>query len=323
MKAKFSAARWCAGAIFDNWGAKATALVLASIFFIVSRDDVTRAFNVPLRVTPDPDRVLLTDLPDAVAVELHGPWARINRLSAKDFGVVNLDLRSASPGPLEIEPSSIVMPQGVLFRNIVYDRVDLRFDPVIERDFPVKPEVQIEVHADYEQVSTLVRPPRIRVRGGRTALQEISSLRTETIERTGVSESVEVTKSVLLPREGVAFVGVPAGERPQVDIRLMIRPKYGERRIDVPLPVDSERFAGIPSTYPVVVRGPLPDLRRFEETASLIVAEVRMEAAPELRPPATAVVVDFKMTDQVPAEVRARLAVEPASRRFIVRPLPQ
>ncbi len=323
MGARFSPARLLVGVLLHNWGAKIAALVLALIFFIVTRDDVTRAFNLPVRVIQDPERVLLSDVPDTVTVELHGPWTRLNRLGAGDLGVVTVDLRQASPGPLEIDPASIVMPQGVLFRDIVYDRVDLRFDPVVERDFPVKPEVQIEVHADYEHVSTMVRPPRVRVRGGRTALQEISSLRTEPIERTGLTESVEVTKSVLLPRDGVDFVGVGPGERPQVDVRLLVRPKYGERRIEVPLPVDSEGLAGIPATYSVVVRGPLPDLRLFEETSSLIVAEVRMEPAPDVKPPATAVVVDFSMTDRVPAEARERLTIEPPQKRFVVRPIPQ
>ena len=321
--ARFSPTRWLRGVLFDNWGAKATALVLALVFFTVSRDDVTRSFNLPVRVIPDPERVLLSSVPDSVAVELHGPWARLNRLGAGDLGVVTIDLRGASPGPLEIDPASIVMPQGVLFRDLIYDRVDLRFDPVIERDFPVKPEVQIEVHADYEHVSTQVRPPRIRLRGGKTALQEVASLRTEPIERTGVTETVEVTKSVLLPRDGVSFVGVVAGERPQVDVRLQIRPKYGERRVEVPLPVDTDRLAGIPASLEVAVRGPLPDLRIFEESASLIVAEVRMEAAPDVKPPATAIVVSFSMTDRVPAEARQRLTIEPAQRRFVVRPIPQ
>ncbi|MCB9705830.1 MAG: hypothetical protein H6711_28460 [Myxococcales bacterium] len=323
--ARFGPLRWLSGVLLDHWGTKATALVLAVVFFMVSRDDVTREFIIPLRVMADPDRVLLSDLPETVTVELHGSWTRINRLSASDLGVATLDLQEAEPGPLEVDPASIVMPQGVLFRSIVYDRVDLRFDDVVERDFPIKPEVQVEVHADYELVSTLVDPPRIRLRGGKRALQEVSSLRTEPIERTGLTESFEVRKSVLLPREGVAFAGFGADERPEVTVRVVVRPKVGERRLEVPLPVDSERLSGIPATYSVAIRGPLPSLRHLDEAREreLVIAAVRMGDADEVKPPASVIYVDFSLTDAIDADVRARLAIEPESKRFVVRPVPQ
>lgn len=322
---RFGPLRWLGGVLLENWGTKATAIVLAIVFFMVTRDDVSREFIIPLRVIPDPDRVLLTDLPETVTVELHGSWARINRLAASDLGVSTLDLREAEPGPLEIDPAAIVMPQGVLFRNIVYDRVDLRFDPVVERDFPVKAEANVDTHADYERVSTSVDPPRVRLRGGRSALQEISTLHTEPIERTGVTASFEVTKSVLLPREGVSFAGVAPGDRPQVKVKVTVRPKYGERRIEVPLPVNADAFQGISSTFSVVLRGPLPDLRALDEAGvrDPIVARAHMDSDPSIKAPSTAIVVDFNLTDQVPDDLRASLTIEPERKRFIVRPTPQ
>ena len=97
------ALRWLYGALFDHWGAKITALVVASVFFIVTRDDVTRRFTIPLRVTDDPRRVLLTRLPETVTVELHGSWTRMNPLSSQDLGSAQLDLAGARPGPLQLD----------------------------------------------------------------------------------------------------------------------------------------------------------------------------------------------------------------------------
>src|SRR6185503_13579567 len=108
-----------------------------------------RTYNVPLRALPDPARVLTTTLPETISVEVRGPWPRVNRLQEWDFGQVFVDLSRAEPGPLEIDARSIVMPRGVVLAAIHYDRVDLRFDPVIERDLPVVPTVVGSVAADY------------------------------------------------------------------------------------------------------------------------------------------------------------------------------
>ncbi|MCA9660909.1 MAG: hypothetical protein KC486_21380 [Myxococcales bacterium] len=324
---RFGPLRWLSGLLLDHWGTKATAAVLALLFFVVTRDDVSREFTIPLRVIDDPDRLLLSDLPETVTVELHGSWARINRLSSSDLGVATLDLEEAEPGPLEIDPATIVMPQGVLFRNIVYDRVDLRFDDIDERNFPIKPEVEVDVHADYEHVSTLVDPRMIALRGGKRVLQEISSVHTEPIERTGLTDTIEVKKRLLLPRAGVEFAETNGDERPEVTVRVVVRPKLGERRIETALPVDAERLTGIPASYSVSVRGPLPDLRQLDELPprDVIVAEARMgDGADEgLRSPASVIYVDFSLTAALPAEVRGRLSLDPVSKRFVVRPIPQ
>ena len=70
----------------ENWGTKIMAFVLAVIVFIVTRDEVTRSFTIPLRVIDDRQRVLLTEPPATVEVRLRGQWANVNRLSAAALG---------------------------------------------------------------------------------------------------------------------------------------------------------------------------------------------------------------------------------------------
>ena len=66
--ARFRPFRWLGSLLFNHWGSKATALVLAIGFFITTREDVTRDFTVPVRVLEDPERVLRTSLPGNVRV---------------------------------------------------------------------------------------------------------------------------------------------------------------------------------------------------------------------------------------------------------------
>ncbi len=324
MMSRFAPLRWVSGLAVDHWGTKGTALVLAVVFFIGTRDDVTREFTIPLRVIEDRDRILLSNLPETVTVELHGSWARISRLSSKDLGEATLDLENAEPGPLEVDPATIVMPEGVLFRSVVYDRVDLRFDAVDARSVPIKPVVHVEVHADYEYVSTVVEPPTVRLRGGKRELRGIASVPTESIERTGVTGTFQVQTGLLLPRD-VSFADVPGEEVPEVTVRVVVRPKVGERRIETPLPIDTKSLGGIPASYPVTIRGPVPDLRIIDRIPErdVLAAEVRMGHDAEIESPASVIFVDFLLTDALPPESRARLSLEPKSKRFVVRPIPQ
>lgn len=91
--------RFLADLLFRHWGLKAIAFVLAAFMFVFTRDEVTRVFTVPLRVVEDPDRVLMTEIPETIQVQARGPWTRINRLQDYDFGTAVLDLERARPGP--------------------------------------------------------------------------------------------------------------------------------------------------------------------------------------------------------------------------------
>ena len=101
------------GALLDNWGTKGLAFVLALLVFVVTRDEIQRTFAVPLEVVGDPERVLMTDVPDTVHVEVRGPWTRVNQIRESELGSAGLDLRAATPGPMHLDPARIVMPEGV------------------------------------------------------------------------------------------------------------------------------------------------------------------------------------------------------------------
>lgn len=307
------------GALFDHWGTKITALVLASVFFIVTREDVTRRFTIPLKAVQDPKRVLLTKLPETVNVELHGSWARMNRLDEHALGSAQLDLSEAKPGPLQIDPASIVMPEGVIFRNMVYERVDLRFDPVIERAVLISANVRGLVHPDYEHTGTVVQPPRWRVRGGSNLVGELVSLNTDPVDVSGATSDVEAVVGVIRPREGVEFASVSPGETPKVTVAVSIRPKISERRYEVPLtwPTDQEAPFGAPAKLAASVRGPVPALRQIDAIPGAVVADLELEK-PKPDAPAGAVAIELRLSEAVPAALRASLTLEPARERVVL-----
>ncbi len=255
--------RFVSELLFRNWGLKAIAFVLAVIMLVSTRDEVTRGFTVPIKVIEDPERVLLTELPESLQVQAHGPWTRINRLQDYDFGEATLDLQKAEPGPLEIDSASIVMPSGVVLCSIVYDKVDLRFAPIIERDIEIQAIVEGEPAPDYEQVRVEVLPTRWRVRGGASFVRKVSRLTTEVLDIKGADHDVEASRALVPPEEeGVTFVGEGGGEV-QVTVRAVIQPKQTNRRVvvSVAVPEALDPTGAVPRTFEVEVRGPQPDFR--------------------------------------------------------------
>lgn len=285
------------------------ALFITVVLFVFTRDEVTRRFTVPLRVLNDPTRVLLTDLPENVAVDVRGPWTRVNRVDAADFGAAVLDLRKAQPGPLIVERAGIVMPQGVVLAGIDYDEVDLRFEPVIERDVTVVPTVVGSPAPDYQLVGVSAEPPTLRIRGGQSLVAGIAQLATEAYDLRDASEDVAVSLAIARPPEGVAIVGED-GERSHVRVVADIgpRPERALRRVVVERPPALLDRAGLPTQIEVEVRGPAPLFRSLEQ------ADVAVPVLAVARPDPDAVdraIIDIAWSPGVPPAVRAAVTLDP------------
>ena len=284
-----------AAVLFRDWGTKALALVLTVVLFVVTRNEVTRGFRVPLEATPDPQRVLMTELPTAIRVEVRGPWARVNRLHDYDLAPVQLDLRKAEPGPLEIDPASVVMPPGVVMANMEYAPVDLRFEPVIERRVPVDPVIVGEPDHDYEVVRVEVEPRQWIATGGQSAVHGLGALATTPLDIGGLDHSVVRNLALRTPPEGVSLAEESGASVPQVRVRVVVEPIEGERELQVPI-VNAKDYPGIPLSYPVRVSGSRRALRRLSDPSDTMPVagtvlesqkgglELRFDFAPELKP---------------------------------------
>lgn len=310
------------GALLDNWGTKITAIVLALVVFIVTRDEIHRTFSLPLRVIQDPDRVLMTELPETVSVEIRGPWQHLNRLDSREMGSATLDLTKAREGPLEIDRASIVMPHGVILESLNYDPVDLRFDDVIERQLTVRPDVVGSVSEDHELMSVEVEPQVWGVRGGRSVVAGLDELSTQKVDLSGIEETLETQVDVLRPGDGVFFSGVLEGASPRVTIRARVRPRSGNTELMVPVlssiaslvPELDPKRDGIPASEKVVVRGPQSALRELQGVAAPLVPEVTVERKEER----VAIELRFVWSEEVSASARSDLSFEPSLVRFTV-----
>lgn len=309
-------------ALFRDWGTKLLAIVLALVVFIVTRDEIHRTFKLPLRVIQDPDRVLLTELPETVSVEIRGPWQRLNKLGEMEMGAATLDLDEAREGPLYIDPASIVMPHGVILEKIDYDPVDLRFDPVVERPLPVVPVTEGEVPADFELVNVTATPDSWRVRGGQQVVATLDELSTTPFSLDEATTTVETEVALVRPADNVSFTGVVDGSTPKVTVRAEIRPRPGTREVTVSVLSELEAVLpgldpsqdGVPSQEKVVIRGPQWAVSRLEGVDPVLVPAVQVDRGARK----IAVELRFEWSERVPEEVRPHLSLEPSLVRFSV-----
>jgi len=315
---------WLSGIFFRNWGLKLMAVALAAVFFVLTRDEVTRTFEVPLRVVSDPQRVLLTDLPPTVTVKVRGPWTRVNRLQDLDLGTAALDLRVAEPGPLEVDQASIVMPSGVVLAEVQYPHVDLRFEPVIVRGKRVQPQVVGEPAEGYRVVSITVTPREWDVRGGRSLVQGVSQLGTELLELSGRDATFSRELVVLRPPAELELVS-DTGESARVTVRVEIEPEMETRELSVPIPVpdDLDPMGAIPESVTVQVSGPRLSFRALDAL------ELRypVDATVEPREAKTAngepvVELRFGWAEAVPTDVSSRLSIDHGVEVVVLPPPP-
>ena len=318
-------ATFAAAAVTENLGVKALALLLALIVFIVTRDEVTRSFTVPLRVIDDPQRVLLTEPPEVVEVQLRGPWANVNRLSETEVGSATLDLREVRPGPMELDPAAIVMPPGVVLDKLIYDPVDLRFEAVIERALEVTPVLVGEVDADHRLVGARVEPDHWTVRAPASEFARAAPLQTETIDIGGIAKDVEMQVELEPAPVELTLLGVRAGERPSVRLIVEVEPLPGEVELEVAtaevLREASPKLAAseLPEFERVTVRGPRVLLRALEQLEAPLVPQVEIEASGGRGAPIL-VTLRFDWSPDVPQAAVEQLTITPTLIRLRLSP---
>lgn len=299
----------------ENWGTKIMAFLLAATVFIVTRDEVTRSFTIPLRVIEDPDRVLLTDPPTTVEVRLRGPWANVNRLSADALGPATLDLREVRPGPMTLDPGSVVMPRGVVLDMLEYDPVDLRFEDVVNRGFTITPVVFGEVDEDHQLIATRVEPSSWPVRGPVSAIDAFERLQTEPIDIDGLSGDFEQRVELERLPEGLEYLQVASHERPEVRFVAEVAPIPDELELTIETAevlreaLPKADAIALPVSERISIRGPKPALRELRALDQPVVPVVEVEPLANGGP--RPITLRFEWSDEVPESTRAQLSIVP------------
>jgi len=272
------------GLVFDNFWLKLFSLVVSLGFyaFIHGAESVQRTVEVDVvRLPPPADRQLLTELPTRVAVILRGPRTQIEALRRDDLGAVQIDLRSGRGSRIELDPSSLRMPTGVVLDQMYPAFVEARWDDVVQKD------VQILVARSGDPApglmvkgAVLVEPSHLSVRGPRSILNVMQLVRTAPFEMSGLPLGVH--------QQELALDRPPSLDNGQSSVKygidtVLATVEIGRALAEREVPRLKVQVVGVvhasvqPATVTLKLRGTADDLKAIDP--ELIVVRVEPKAA--------------------------------------------
>lgn len=209
LASRFSA--FWRGALFDNVGLKVVSMIcaLAIYAFFHGAETVQRTFSVGVVSVMPPEtanRQLRTPLPTEVGVTVRGPRTELDRMTAGDLGSLKLDLRTGHESKLELDPNALSVPAGVKVEQIFPASVTVRWDDVINSKIKVQVRRTGELEPGLVVQSTIVDPEAVLVRGPRSVVDVMQSVRTIDFDISGLGEGTHKRLLALdAPPDGIVY----------------------------------------------------------------------------------------------------------------------
>ena len=181
--------------LFRNFGYKLLALGVALLLWGVSHgtSPIEKGFDVQLVQLGVPDDLVVTDQStDAVNIRVKGSRAALRSLSVADIEYV-VDLSGAKPGVTEheVDAESVKLPRGAQIVSRSPSSIDFTLEPRGTKAVKVRVDLAGEPAPGFAVASVEIEPLRVRITGPRSEVLRLSEVVTETIDLSGVDETLE------------------------------------------------------------------------------------------------------------------------------------
>ncbi|MCC6639951.1 MAG: hypothetical protein IT386_02170, partial [Deltaproteobacteria bacterium] len=176
-------------------GLQVLAVVIALFLWWVAHgsSSVERGYDLPLTVRGVPDELVVTEQSgDVVNIRVLGSPAVLRSLDPERLEYV-VDAAGARPGvaDFEIDTSHLDLPRGARIVSRSPARIALTLERRASKAVPVRADVEGIPAAGYVIEKVEVDPPRVRVSGARSEVLRLGAAVTETIDVSGIDQSVE------------------------------------------------------------------------------------------------------------------------------------
>ncbi len=202
-------------------------VVLAVVlwFFVISRgySDVSVIAPVEFVNIPQGLHVAASESTSSVTVGLRGHERIIKSFSEEDVKV-RLDLKGLPKGShrIDIGKKNIGVPFFVRLVNVQPSKAEVVLEEGASKSIPVKPYIVGQPEKGYKIVRIKVVPGSVDVEGGGSELDSVSWLKTEPVDVSGASKTVEREVRVAAPE------GIKLG-RDTVTVEVAIEKERGGR----------------------------------------------------------------------------------------------
>jgi YbbR domain-containing protein len=247
---------------WKSLGLKVSALVLASILYLIARQPFieVRVVGVPVEFSGLREGVeLMSDTtPQTVNLRLRGRRDQVRGLMPNQMSVM-ANLANKEPGErvVQLRLRDVVAPEGVEVLQIEPASIKLRLEPVGKKLVNVEPSIIGNLDEGVELYRITATPNALEVTGPQSHLDALKQLKTESVSLKGHRESFEATVDVELPQPSLRVAN-----RASVTLSLEI----GERRI-------SRLFTNLPVQWV----GPMGNVRLLTKTVEVVLLGPRAE----------------------------------------------
>ena len=220
----------------DYWNLKLLALAITvGLWFAVNgeRAPITERFSgVQLNFQLPPDMGISNNPPDEIELTLTGAQRDLDLLNPRDLNAM-VDITDRRPGDrvVQLTPGRlrIDLPTGVRLERIQPATIQVRLEPILEREMEIEVRLEGKLPPGYEVSGVSVNPQRVKARGPASHLTPLAKARTETLWLDGHKEDFSVSQLALdVPDQKVVLLDSA------VDVIVHIRPSTSANNVHPP-----------------------------------------------------------------------------------------
>ena len=166
--------------IFHNFSWKVLSLFVAFglWFMVMSSNSIEITKEVIMDIDVPPGLIVANEIPDKITFRLSGSKFFL-RTVVNSMDSIHVDLSKAKVGPTyyRIERESLRLPIGVKVLSISPSTINPILEPILRRTVPVQVTTKNQVPSGYRLLSLQAKPQSVRIKGPRTQVERISSLK--------------------------------------------------------------------------------------------------------------------------------------------------
>ncbi len=269
------------GWVTHNFRVKIVAFFMALFlwFYVVTENTYQYEMEVPVRITNlDPDRALLTPLPQKAVVRLEGSGKALIGLLIGGEVWIAADLAGVKRNKVwRLSPGDVVVGRaGGRIRVVEVvspDTVRVELDIAQTRHVPVRPEIELLPAPGYTVVSgPLARPDSVTVRGPRAVVRKLREVTTARRRY----EDVKGDFSVELPVEPVPLVSItPPRVHVVAKIEELMEKAFSQMPVEVEHVPDGLRGVAVPPSVFLVLQGGISRMAELDRRMVRVFVDYR------------------------------------------------
>ncbi len=261
----------------DNIGLKLFSFLIALLLwlFVLGAEDVTTTVDVPLFFRLSADRVLVSDVPHHIKINVSGPWATLKSWNTENIEV-SMDLSKTDLGPSVVyfEESLFRLPPGLKLVRVNPSQLTISLAKKASKIVRLLPMHSGKPAAGYVVKAIEPIPEVLTIEGAESDLLIIDEVLTEEINVTGKRETFTTTTTPVRLSKNIQFPS-----KDPILVTVTIKKDLIERTLlDIPISVKNTNFQTSlkPPTTSITVSGPreaVEKLTRKEITAFIDVGK--------------------------------------------------